>query len=245
MRLNEPKCDKCLKTLQAERLELNKQRRGYLHDTSKDHKSTSDTTTTTTTTSNNSNATTENTNEKLKKDTYNDTSSSSTDLTQHNDDNVTNAATHKEHSSGSEYEYEEDDNEDENEDDSGESGIAIAKCLDCDLNLCSNCLLEHQIINLDMNHKLISLIMTNGAGCISQQQQRQQQQQQQQQQLQQNATTLQMQLQHQQQHLNNEINNNCLKMHDKNSSGMELLGLCNDKNINGLQQHLKSNGKCI
>ena len=29
MRLNEPKCDKCLKTLQAERIELSNKRRGY------------------------------------------------------------------------------------------------------------------------------------------------------------------------------------------------------------------------
>ena len=124
------------------------------------------------------------------------------------------------------------------DDDNGESGIAIAKCLDCDMNLCSNCLLEHQIINLDMNHKLISLIMTNG--CINPKQQQQQQQQQQHATL----TTMQMQIQNQQQLFNNEINNNCLKMQDKNTSGLDLLGFCADANSNGLlQQQQKSNGK--
>ena len=45
-----------------------------------------------------------------------------------------------------------------NDDDDDEDSIVIAKCLDCNVNLCSNCLLEHQIINLDMNHKLVSLV---------------------------------------------------------------------------------------
>ena len=44
------------------------------------------------------------------------------------------------------------------DDDDDENSIVIAKCLDCNVNLCSNCLLEHQIINLDLNHKLVSLI---------------------------------------------------------------------------------------
>jgi hypothetical protein len=45
-----------------------------------------------------------------------------------------------------------------NDDDDDEDSIVIAKCLDCNVNLCSNCLLEHQIINLDLNHKLVSLV---------------------------------------------------------------------------------------
>ena len=97
-----------------------------------------------------------------------------------------------------------------------ESGIAIAKCLDCDLNLCSNCLLEHQIINLDLNHKLINLIATGGGGLGKSQMQNQ--------------------------HISNEINNNNLKAIDKN---MELLAFINsfsDKNNNIMN---KSNGKHI
>ena len=48
-----------------------------------------------------------------------------------------------------------------NDDDEDEDSIVIAKCLDCNVNLCSNCLLEHQIINLDLNHKLVSLLSKN------------------------------------------------------------------------------------
>jgi hypothetical protein len=210
MRLNEPKCDKCLKTLQAERLELSNKRRGYAN---KDDTNTN---------------VEKNANDKSNESVKPDDQATSPSTQNVQESNINNDGSMVD-------DYDECDYDD---DDNGESGIAIAKCLDCDMNLCSNCLLEHQIINLDMNHKLISLIMTNG--CINPKQQQQQQQQQQQ-----HATlqTMQMQIQNQHQLLTNEINNNCLKMQDKNNSGMDLLGFCADANNNGLLQQQKSNGK--
>ena len=205
MRLNEPKCDKCLKTLQAERLELSNKRRCYANkDDTNAEKNAND-----------------KSNDSVKNDDH-ATSPSTQNVQESNNNNNDGSVVD---------DYDECDFDD---DDNGESGIAIAKCLDCDMNLCSNCLLEHQIINLDMNHKLISLIMANG--CINPKQQQQQQQ---------HATlmTMQMQIQNQQQLLNNEINNNCLKMQDKNNSGVDLMGFCADANSNGLLQQQKSNGK--
>jgi len=37
--------------------------------------------------------------------------------------------------------------------------LAIAKCIDCDENLCTNCLLQHQLENENMGHKFIANMM--------------------------------------------------------------------------------------
>ena len=41
--------------------------------------------------------------------------------------------------------------------------LAIAKCLECDQNMCTNCLLEHQLVSDNLNHKLINI---NFAGSL-------------------------------------------------------------------------------
>lgn len=45
--------------------------------------------------------------------------------------------------------------------------VVIAKCVDCDSFLCSNCLLEHQLNNANMHHKLVNLMDQNMEGFES------------------------------------------------------------------------------
>lgn len=134
MRLHEPKCDKCIKNKITERLNSSKRKINKSHDEIKDD---------------DNHDIIDKNNCEIKEDNNNNQNEKDINLNQ-NDSNNNNIDEHDNEGINDEYSYDENSK-------TNSISIAIAKCLDCELNLCSNCLLEHQIINLDLNHKLINL----------------------------------------------------------------------------------------